>query len=180
MRKSVLLVSLIVVVVIVLGIVAWWFMRDGGSNGPGGNNSNTGAAVDPNSSLTREEVPAGITVPDAGSSASADVAVPNSVATAAPGVESKKRSFKINIEDDEFKPSTVIINLGDIANINFTAVDKSYDIVQPDYGFRLTIQEGQTRLLEGQFANPGKYLFYCESCGGLEGDTKGYIIVVPK
>lgn len=143
--------------------------------------SNNGVELsgDLEQSTTREEVPTDTVVPDQNSSVPANVAKPDTVIPAAPGVESKKRIFNISINSGKFVPDTVIVNVGDIANVTFTAVDQAYEIVQPDYGFKLNIAKGESKLLEAQFNTPGKYMFYCASCGGPEAGPKGYFTVVP-
>ncbi len=175
-KNIVIIVAAIIILALVVGV--WWVVRDvQKATQPGGEDSGING---PSASDTRQDVPSGTTVPDQNTNVSGDVARPDAVTAAAPGVDSKKRTFKINIDNNKFDPSTVIVYAGDIAHIEFTAVDKNYDIVQPDYGFRLDIAKGQTRLIEGQYNSTGKYIFYCESCGGLEGGVQGYVIVVPK
>jgi heme/copper-type cytochrome/quinol oxidase subunit 2 len=132
------------------------------------------------SSKTHLDIPANVTVPDTNSTVDATVAKPESVAIAAPDTTSKFRTFAIAIRSNVFTPSTVIVNVNDIAHINFTAVDNVYDITQPDYGFKLIIPKGQTKLLEAQYTAPGKYVFYCAACGGPDKGPVGYVIVVPK
>lgn len=170
---------MVVVLLLVLGGV-WWAMRDARSDSPLPGDSPEISTGGPQVSRTREDVPRNVTVPDANSAVSAEVAKPEVVIDAAPGVVSQYRAFKVRIENDTFIPSTIIVHTGDIAHIDFTAVDKPYDIVQPDYGFKLTIAKSETRLLEGQYTSPGKYVFYCESCGGLDSTARGYITVVPR
>ncbi len=131
-------------------------------------------------SLTKTNVPANITVPDVGAKpVSADVAVPTSVAAAAPGVSAKLRTFNIQASNDLYNPSTVIVKVGDTVHINFTAVDKTYDITFPDYGMKQTATKGQTKILEFQAVSQGKFTYYCDLCGGLTSKTIGYIIVAP-
>lgn len=129
--------------------------------------------------VTREEVPPGVVVPDQTANVPANVARPEVVVSAAPDTESKKRVFSISIDGGKFIPDTVILNAGDIANVTFTAVDRSYEVVQPDHGFRLNIPAGESKLLEAQFNIPGKYTFYCGSCGGPDAGPRGYFTVVP-
>jgi hypothetical protein len=169
----------LVAVIVVAGGLGYYFGRDkamdGAGNGSGDGSESTGAAKSP----TREDVSEDTVVPDSGAVVAANVAVPESVAPAAPGVESKKRQFRIEVRGGAFVPDTVIVAQGDIAHIVFVAVDGDYDLFQPDYGFRLTLPQGKERLLEAQFPNDGKYLFYCPSCGGPDSGPTGYIVVVP-
>jgi plastocyanin len=169
----------VVVIVLIILIAMLWGKK--AATGPeGGVATGSVSGVVPEESKTRLEVPANTKVPDANSEVGADVAKPTAVANAAPGVSSKFRAFSISINNNDFAPGTVIISVGDIAHIDFTAVDRSYDITQPDYGFKLNIAKGETKLLEGQYSTAGKYIFYCSECGGPDKGPVGYIVVVPK
>ncbi len=166
------------IVVLLVALIVWQLTKNAGSGnqaagGPGG-------AAGTASSTTRLPVPVGTTVPDANSSVSGDVAKPQSVTQAAPGVTSKIRTFSVQINHNTFTPAEFDAYVGDIVSINFTAVDKDYDVVQPDYGFKLTIPKGQTKLLQGQYTSAGKYIFYCQSCGGPQSGPVGYLVAVPK
>lgn len=130
---------------------------------------------------TRSEVPSGIVVPEKDSTSTpANVAVPSVVTAAAPQGETKFRSFDLRMEGGKFIPDTVAVYVGDTVHINISAVDKDYDFVQPDYGFRSVLPKGQTRVLEFQATTEGKYILYCEKCGGPENGPVGYIVVVGK
>ncbi|MCK9497375.1 MAG: cupredoxin domain-containing protein [Candidatus Colwellbacteria bacterium] len=132
-------------------------------------------------SETRSEAPTDIEVPELGDEVGdGSVAVPVGVTSAAPGVEAQLRTFNISAENSAFKPSTIIVNQGDTVHINFTAIDGIYDMTMPDYGLKQTANEGQTKVFEFQAASYGQYVFYCESCGGIDSDTKGYIIIKPR
>ncbi len=128
-------------------------------------------------SPTRKKVPEDIVVPEIGSEVEEDVAVPEIVTEAARGAEAKFRRFEIKAENNVYTPSTVIVNKGDIVHINFTAVDKKYDLTFPDYGMRQVAEPGETKIIEFQAFTQGKFLFYSALYGGLEGEMKGYIIV---
>jgi len=128
-------------------------------------------------SPTREEVPEDIVVPEPGAEVEEDVAVPQTVTEAAPGAEAKLRRFEIKAENNLYIPSMVIVNKGDTVHINFTAVDKKYDFVLPDYGMKQVAKPGETKVLQFGAVNEGKFLFYSDLYGGFEGEMKGYIIV---
>ena len=126
---------------------------------------------------TRQEVPEDIVVPEIGTEVKEDVAVPQTVSEAAPGVEAKFRRFEVKAENNSYSPSTVIVNQDDTVHIDFIAVDKKYDFVFPDYGMRQIAEAGETKIIEFQAVERGKFLFYSNLYGGLEGEMKGYIIV---
>lgn len=132
-------------------------------------------------SQTVSEVPSDTKIPELGATdVAAGVAVPTNVTAAAPGVDAKFRGFTVNIEGDKFSPETIIVKQGDTTSIKFTSVDKAYDFTQPDYGLFTSIPKGVTKLVEFGGVNPGKYTYYCKSCGGPEKGPVGYIVVVPK
>lgn len=130
----------------------------------------------------REETPDNIVVPgmdEAMTDAQKEItAVPSIVTPAAPGASSSFRSFTIKGEGGKFTPSEVIARLGDVIHINFTAVDKPYDIVFPSYSMRQNAKQGETKILEFQAISEGSFTYFCDSCGGADGPTKGKVIVV--
>ena len=131
-------------------------------------------------SATKSEVSLATVVPDANSSAADGVAKPEYVTPTAPGSELSFRSFDVRIEKGRFIPENVVIYSGDVARISFTAVDRAYDVTQPDTGYKIQVKKGETKEFEGKFPNPGKFTAYCDACGGPEAGFLGYIVVVPK
>jgi len=129
------------------------------------------------SSPTRSDVPKDAKVYDVGESAPEGIGIPISVSEY--GL-TKLRSFNMQIEKNTFMPNTFSCYEGEVLKISITAVDKDYDVIQPDNGFKLIIKKGESKFLEGQMNAVGKFTFYCESCGGLNSKAIGYIIVVPK
>ena len=146
------------------------------------------ASVIPNPTGTstdkfRSEVPVGIKVPGANEVLSAAekkiIAVPTVVTEAAPGVASKFKVFNISGVGGKFVPSQITINAGDTVHINFTAVDKDYDIVFPSNNMKQSaVAGGPAKILEFQALVSGSFLYYCDSCGGPAGPTTGRIIIV--
>jgi heme/copper-type cytochrome/quinol oxidase subunit 2 len=108
------------------------------------------------------------------------VAVPKVVSKAAPNVEAKFRSFDIVASEGVFKPSEIIVNEGDTVHVDFMSTDAEYDITFPSYGMKQTASAGETKILEFQANQPGKFIYYCESCGGEESLATGNIVVVAK
>jgi len=136
------------------------------------------APVDP----FRAEVPTDIKVPELNEPLTEvqkqEIAVPEIVVAAAPGVSTKYRSFDISGNNGQFIPTKVIANVGDIVHINFTAVDQDYDIFFPSYQMGQTAKKGQTKVLEFQARQSGDFLYYCKLCGGPEKGAQGKIIIV--
>jgi plastocyanin len=127
-------------------------------------------------------VPVGTVVPDANTKLSDDqkkvIAVPTNVMPSAPGSGSNFRSFDIKAEAGVFTPSKIIVKVGDIVHINFTAVDRGYDIVFPSYNMSQVAKTGQAKILEFSAAEEGNFTYYCDICGGMNSSAKGNIIVV--
>ncbi|MFA5163045.1 MAG: cupredoxin domain-containing protein [Patescibacteria group bacterium] len=132
----------------------------------------------------RAEVPANTVVPEMDSDpkkiTDKEIVVPTYVAPAAPGIESKFRIFDIKGEDNAYNPSKIIARVGDTVHVNFTAVDKDYDIIFPDYSMSQQAKMGQTKVLEFQALQEGDFLYYCQACGGPNSTAVGHIIIVNK
>jgi len=132
----------------------------------------------------RAEVPADIVVPGTDTQLSEEqkkeIAIPVVVVPAAPGSSSSFRNFKITAENNTFTPTKVIANVGDTVHIDFTAVDKDYDIAFPSYNMKGSAIQGQTRIIEFKARKEGSFSYYCPSCGGPETGPMGQIIIVAK
>ena len=128
---------------------------------------------------TKEAVPAGTVIPGVGSSVPANVAAPTVVQPVNTKINTgiQYRAFSLTIANGAFSPDTIIVRSGDVAHITITAADADYDFTQPDYGLRVGISKGQTKVVESQLSTPGKFTFYCGDCGGPDKGPKGYIIV---
>lgn len=176
MDRRVLIAAIIAVIVIgVAGYAAWKVSKtspNAYTNGPVGS-ENTGP-------ITREDVSAGTRVPSQGGNAAGGVAVPQIVAPAAADSKLSKRIFAITVNNNKIDTPNIVVYAGDLVTLTITAVDKAYNFVQPDYGLRFNLKQGETKTFDNQFTTPGKYLFYCDSCGGPESEPRGYFTVVPK
>lgn len=166
-----------VVVIIILLAGFYYYGKNAGDEQPAPGGAVPEASSTGRQSVTKEAVPKDIKIPEVGEKVSAEVAAPSVVTPAAPGVSAKFRKFAIKGEGGVFNPSTIIAKKGDTVHVDFTAMDKTYDITFPDYGMKQTAEKGQTKILEFQALTTGKFTYYCESCGGLNSKAKGYIIV---
>jgi len=180
MTKKRIILIITAVVAIIVGITLFFYFMSDLKTPPVEIQSGQQTQQDINTqSLTRSEAPKDVKVPEAGENVAVDVAIPVSVSKAAPGVSAKLRVFNISAQNDLYSPSTVIIKAGDTVHINFTAVDKTYDITFPDYGMKQIVNKGQTKVLEFQAVTTGKFTYYCALCGGLGSKAIGYVIVAP-
>jgi heme/copper-type cytochrome/quinol oxidase subunit 2 len=181
---------LAVAAVIVVVALAWMFKSvnpDETINTPASNNQNqppgsssSGPGETNPAVVTREGINGDIKVPGVGEKTDADVAVPINEAPANPTSDSKSLEYVIKAQKGEFLPSEIIVNLGDLIKINFTAVDKDYHFTQPDFGFDEKISRGTTKTISLSANAVGKFKFYCSSCGGPDNGPFGYILITPK
>jgi len=130
----------------------------------------------------RKPVPVGVKVPTENEvvpeSLKDVIAVPKEVIQAAPGVESQIRVFDIKGENGKFIPEKVIVNYNDTVRINFTAVDGDYNVIFSGYNMMQSAKVGETKILEFQANQDGRFSYYCEICGGFSKGVPGEIIVV--
>ena len=193
-KKVIIPVAVVVVLVLAIVILALTKSNNNVAQVPTGNGSTetpvvtetptgdqtTGTSTAPVDKF-RSEVPTDIVVPDQNTKLTEAekkiTAIPTVVTAAAPGVEAQFRSFDIKAEGGVFTPSKIIARVGDTVHVNFTAVDKAYDIVFPSYNMKQTAKQGQTKILEFQAVAEGSFLYYCDSCGGETSATKGNIII---
>lgn len=169
----------VLIAVLVVGLlIGWYFARRAPSSdlAPGANNASSSSQQ----SATVSDVPADTVVPEVGDAQSGDVAVPNSVVDAAPGVEAKSRSYVVTVNGDKFSPSTIAARVGDTISIRFTAEDKDYDYTQPDLGLSAKLLKGKEQLIQVSPSTVGRFTFFCASCGGPDKGPVGYLVVAPK
>ncbi len=177
--------AVIVIVIVVVVLLSWLLIYRRGGVSPGGNVGGApgqpGQPTTPQGPVTRQPVPSGTAVPGTSTvNLPASVAKPQFVAPAAPNTSANFRSFNITVSNNTFSPNTVIVNVGDTIHLNITAADKDYDFTQPDYGFKVPLPKGQTKVVEFQATAADKYTFFCKSCGGPNSGPVGYVIVVAK
>jgi plastocyanin len=177
-RKVVWTLGVVVIAILIVIIVVISRRGSLSSNVAQGPAIQQAQTAGPASSKTRLEVPAGTTVPGLNSSVATNVAKPETIIAQSGGFN--YRSFNIQVNNDKFIPDTVIVNAGDDVYINFLAIDKNYDFKQPDNGFFATLPKGQKKVLHGQFPATGKFILYCQSCGGPDKGPIAYIVVVSK
>lgn len=186
-RKWVIIATIAVIVVIAVVVV--FVVVGGGSAGtpasPVGNSGIPGSGSPASSSapasVTRLPEPTNVVVPEAGAqNVSSSVAVPQAESAAAPGSDSKYRSFHIIVENGSFMPSTVAVNVGDVVQLQIGAVGGDYDFTQPDYGLHASLPSGVNKEIEFGATAAGKFVFYCSSCGGPAKGPVGYLIIAGK
>ncbi len=120
-----------------------------------------------------------IKVPEKGEKTQEGVAVPLETVSSAPQSSSKIRIFEMKGEKDQLLPQSFIAYQDDILNIKLTAVDKDYDLRIEGYNLEIKAKKGETKTIEFQAVNLGKYNFYCSLCSTKE-KPAGSVIIVPK
>ena len=176
MKKDKILIIAAIVIVLIIGAVIIF----------GGKKSGLAPSATPtaggNYTETKRELPKDAKVYGVGESTPEGVASPMSVSKMTGDAGINLYAFSITAEKDKFTPNTVFVYQNDIVKLFIKAVDKNYDIYQPDSGLKMVFKKGEAeKYLEKQmFEAPGDYLFYCESCGGLKSTAVGHIIVLPK
>ena len=179
-KQTTLIIGLAVTAIL---IAVGLFVYKNQASGPSGGNTDytTGPAGTTGTSKTREEAPKNIAVPGAGdTNVPKNVAVPAVVTGTNPAGDVSYRTFAVKAENDKFSPDTVIVNQWDTVVISLTAVDDDYGFTMPDYGFNAKILKGTTQKIQFQAYMDGKFIYYCESCGGPSDGPVGYIIIAPK
>lgn len=166
--------AVVVVVIVVAVLITRWAITPGSESSyapPTTGKSTSSATVAP--------VPANAVVYDVGATGTpANVAVPQIQAPSAQNDPSAQyRSYGIKIENGQFTPDTVVLNYGDVIDLEITAVDGNYDFTQPDFGWHSNIAKGATQRIQGSASAKGKFTFYCKSCGGPSKGPVGYIII---
>ncbi len=175
--QIVALVAVVVAVLVGLGV----YVKRVSSPAGKGAQAVAGTAALSGGSATREVPPADIAVPGVNATdVPSNVAIPNTTVPASAGGGSMFRSFDVQIAGGKFVPDTVIVNQGDTVRLNLTAVDGAYDFAQTDFGLRLALPKGQTKVQEFSATAAGNFLFYCSSCGGPAKGPQGRLVVAPK
>lgn len=181
-RRNLLIIGVILILLIILAV---FFRVERQVLMPQANNQNTSESVgEEDNSPTREEVPTNISVPEAGQvPVSEEVAIPNIVVPATQGAVAEAprlRIFKTVISASGFEPSEFIVNQKDTTRIDIESKGGEFIIAQPDYGLSQTVNPTAIKTIQFDANEAGKYLLYCESCGGPENGPKAYVTVVPK
>ena len=107
----------------------------------------------------------------------ANVAKPLVVASLNEEGTTNLRVFHVEIKNDTFTPDTIIVRRGDLLRLEVSAIDKNYDITQPDYGSYLSIPRGATKKVSFGVSATDKFTLFCKSCGGPELGPVGWLIV---
>ncbi|MEK9180577.1 MAG: hypothetical protein AAB897_04165 [Patescibacteria group bacterium] len=180
-KQSIAVVAVAVVAVIL--IIVFAFVRSPGGTVRLGEN---GEPV-PTGPVTRESIPSNVVISVPGidsQNVEEGVAIPEEVAPTAPHRGgASQRTFDVRIVGGKFEPEEIRAFLGDTVRINLTAVDAAYDYSQPDYGFRVSLQAGETKFTQFDATATGIFTIVCESCGGLEDPQRGpigHLVVAPR
>lgn len=106
-----------------------------------------------------------------------ELAIPEEAVPVNPQSESNLRVFNLNIKNNKVLPKEIRVYSGDVVDINVKAIDKNYDFKIPSYGLGVQINKGETKKVQFQATNIGKFNFECSLCSPK---FVGLIIVVPR
>jgi heme/copper-type cytochrome/quinol oxidase subunit 2 len=130
----------------------------------------------------RKEVPAGVQVPEMNEvipeNLKNEIAVPVQVIPVAVNADSQIRLFKVNGVGGKFVPEKIIANFKDTVHIEITAVDQDYNFIIDGYNLEQNVSMGQTKSIEFQASQDGRFPYYCSSCGGSITNPQGEVIIV--
>jgi len=111
---------------------------------------------------TRAMISETITAPEPGATSSGDVAVPiSSIELKGASATAALRTFEMKAEKNTFTPATIVVNELDVIEIKFTAVDKDYSVLLPDFGVYRKASAGETVKIQFQAYPFGEYTFLC-------------------
>ena len=174
--KSIIILAVVgLLLIAVVGLGVWYWKS-------GDNATGEGEVVSPQiPAQTKTTVRENIVVPETSSTVPipANFAKPSTVVAAAPNAEARFRIFSLSIEKDKITPDTLAVYLGDTVSANITSLDKSYKLIQPDYGFEWNLSKGANKFMFDA-TNEGKFSFFCESCVSSQNSPVAYLVVVKK
>lgn len=182
-QKERILIIALAAVIIVAVILAFFVVVERRGNVPSTVNNasqTTSTPTVPTASITPTSlpVPSNAMAPNQGATNTpSGTAVPTYEVPASPSSNYKYRSFNITVQNNQFSPNTIIVNVDDVVNLYFTAVGGDYDFTQPDLGFHLSVPNGKTTQLNFDATLVGNFLFYCSTCGGPTSGPTGHLIV---
>ena len=179
-RNNILLVLAVVVGIVIL-VVVFAKPWTGPETGVLNNGQPSSGSPAPQGSLTRQAAPTNVVVPSKNTTnVPENVAVPKEVSPGNISGTTSYRSFALSASGGKFSPDTIIVQKGDTVNLSFTSVDGDYDFTQPDFGFNVAVPRGSMKPIKFEATAPGKFIFYCKTCGGPSSGPVGYLIIAAK
>lgn len=190
-KKKIILALGFILILALLVVILWQFKFGGQLATPVVETGNQFVPAASQSSSTprdwaetdvRKAVPEGVVVPEMTTvvpdNLKNQIAVPVATTPVTAGAAAQIRIFNIRAEADKFIPEKMIVNKGDTVHVEFTAVDKDYDLTISGYNMKQSPKQGETKSLEFQALQDGDFIYYCTTCGGLSSGPQGHIIVV--
>lgn len=169
-RRKLSIVVLVAVVILGVAVFAWV-----------GRDAKTPERAARSQSPTRTEVPEGIEIPTDISQFPAE-SRPTAILPAVSNAGATGPYFRdygtVQISGGEFLPKIIYLRVGDTLHVNFHAVDRAYDVVQPDMGLKVNLTRGETKLMEFMGTEQGRFTFFCDSCGGPDQGPKGEFVII--
>jgi heme/copper-type cytochrome/quinol oxidase subunit 2 len=107
------------------------------------------------------------------------VTTPAAEAPAAPNVTERFRVYGISVTVDGYTPDTIVVNKGDVVQLNLTAVDGPYDFSMPYNGLSQSMAKGETKQVNFGATAEGTFEFRCSAVCPASGTIRGKFIVLP-
>ncbi len=120
-----------------------------------------------------------IKVPEKGEKINGNIGVPQEVFLFSSANESNIRIFELKGMNNELSPKEFRVYQNDLIHIKISALDKDYDFFLEGYHLSTKIKKDETKIIEFQALNPGKFKFYCSLCSS-KNNPQGEIIIVPR
>jgi len=107
------------------------------------------------------------------------VTVPVSEAPAAPDADERFRVYTLSVSAGGFVPDRIVVNKGDVVQLNIGAVGGTYDFSMPYTGLSQLIPSGESRQVSFGATSEGTFEFKCSAACPASGVIRGQLIVLP-
>lgn len=87
--------------------------------------------------------------------------------------------FNISVSREGYAPATITVKLGNLVQINLTAVGGNYDFSMPWSGLYQMVNSGETKQISFQTTSAGTYVFECRDLCPAGKTISGRLIVLP-
>ena len=88
------------------------------------------------------------------------------------------KEFTITAKTWEFVPNTIAVNKGDTVRLKITSVDVAHGFNLADFNVNVTLDPGETQVVEFVANKTGTFSFYCSVfCGEGHSQMRGELVV---
>lgn len=111
--------------------------------------------------------------------AGAVVTPPVSEAPAAPDATERFRVYTLVVSKEGYAPNQIVVNKGDVVQLNLTASGGSYDFSMPYTGLSQSVGPGETKQVSFGATSEGTFEFRCNTACPPGKVIRGQLIVLP-